>query len=85
MGRKGPPTEVRALLLPGSQSRPGWMRDAPIVLFPATDPSHCTEPTYTCRPAGLRRGWPHLCGDLAFGVSLKKADLVKSMRVGRTY
>ncbi len=51
------------------QSRLGWARYTPLVLFPATGPSHCVAPAYALHSAaGDRKGF-HLCGDLAFGPS----------------
>jgi hypothetical protein len=52
------------------QGNLGWDgRDIPLVLFPATGPSHCVAPAYALHSAaGDRKGF-HLCGDLAFGPS----------------
>jgi hypothetical protein len=49
------------------QSRMGWARYTPIVLFPATGPSHCAAPAYSVHPAGRRQESRYLCGNLVFG------------------
>jgi hypothetical protein len=50
-----------------SQSRLGWARYTPVVLFPATGPSHCAAPAYALRNEGRRQERHHLCGNLVFG------------------
>ena len=50
-----------------SQSRPGWARYVPVVLFPATGPSHCAAPASALHPAGRRQESRYLCGNLVFG------------------
>ena len=49
------------------QSRLGWARFAPLVLFPAAGPSHCAAPAYSLRKAGRRQESRYLCGNLVFG------------------
>ena len=39
----------------------------PLVLFPATGPSHCAAPAYSLRNEGRRQERHHLCGNLVFG------------------
>ena len=64
-GGRGVPDRVTPIA--SSQSRMGWARYAPVVLFPATGPSHCAAPAYSLHPAGRRQESLLLCGDIVFG------------------
>ena len=57
----------RVTPIASSQSRLGWARYIPLVLFPATGPSHCAAPAYALHPAGRRQESLLLCGNLVFG------------------
>jgi hypothetical protein len=64
-GGRGVPD--RDIPIASSQSRLGWARYTPVVLFPATGPSHCAAPAYSLRNEGRRQESLLLCGDIVFG------------------
>ena len=58
------PTELH----PSHPVNLGWDgRGTPVVLFPATGPSHCAAPAYSLHLAGRRQESLLLCGNLVFG------------------
>jgi hypothetical protein len=64
-GGRGAPS--RNIPITSRQSRLGWAKYAPLVLSPATGPSHCAALGYSLRKAGRRQERHHLCGNLVFG------------------
>jgi hypothetical protein len=64
-GGRGVPD--RDIPIASRQSRVGWARYTPLVLFPATGPSLCAAPAYSLHPAGRRQESLLLCGNLVFG------------------